>query len=611
MAPPIANATTTLSYPLYACSFDPSDPSRLVVGGGGGAGRSGVGNKITLLDASNSNELTQVAEIDLSKDEDNVTRLVVGPQKGKTTLVYAGANSTIEDQKKGRNQHFRVFGIETTGTGNESKIAEISRASLFQGKEKETYQRLMRLSRQYPGHLQLGAVATGLAKDAEIIVFNTSSVSPPTVIGAFPTKNEAVDIDIIQTGTKEYSFAFCDAHDVFVKKIGPKADTEEAECIYITPASRSLERPTVPKFRAFRWLTPELLLMLTNISHTGGAVLQILRLPKSGKGQARIVRSHRLPSNITMGTGLAVCNLSPPSSPTEVQGYTQFVIAVAGQDQSILLFKVDLQMESNVSMVNHIKHLRTFKQVHPLQITDLAFSEFAVPTGPITDATPQQHLKLASVAVGNTVVVHALPLSPVPLSAPGSQSKKRRYALAISSEGLLGLSTIATVLLVLLASIVIQSVLEIRGSSPPLLGMQDYVPIVWQEALGRPYQFPQGYSEQLKMREARTIGFHQDGSPLPIADVISSAKIAAGTGGVVYIHDSDETTGLKLHVHEEEEKHNHEGKMWDELSPAQQELWKRKLKEAGHWAEEYGETLFKGCFWGEVAGAVGRAVVGG
>lgn len=46
MAPLILSAKVTLSYPLCACDFDPVDSTRLVVGGGGGAGRSGVGNKI-------------------------------------------------------------------------------------------------------------------------------------------------------------------------------------------------------------------------------------------------------------------------------------------------------------------------------------------------------------------------------------------------------------------------------------------------------------------------------------------------------------------------------------------------------------------------------------
>jgi len=42
----LASAKTTLSYPLYACDFDPKDAKTFVVGGGGGAGKSGVGNKI-------------------------------------------------------------------------------------------------------------------------------------------------------------------------------------------------------------------------------------------------------------------------------------------------------------------------------------------------------------------------------------------------------------------------------------------------------------------------------------------------------------------------------------------------------------------------------------
>lgn len=49
MAPPIPFSKLTLSYPVYACDFDPSDSSVLVAGGGGGAGRNGVGNKIVSL----------------------------------------------------------------------------------------------------------------------------------------------------------------------------------------------------------------------------------------------------------------------------------------------------------------------------------------------------------------------------------------------------------------------------------------------------------------------------------------------------------------------------------------------------------------------------------
>ena len=46
MAPPFASSNVTLSCPLYACDFDPNNHDFLLVGGGGGEGRSGVGNKI-------------------------------------------------------------------------------------------------------------------------------------------------------------------------------------------------------------------------------------------------------------------------------------------------------------------------------------------------------------------------------------------------------------------------------------------------------------------------------------------------------------------------------------------------------------------------------------
>lgn len=46
MASIVPSSKATLAYPLFACEFDPLDSERLFVGGGGGAGRSGVPNKI-------------------------------------------------------------------------------------------------------------------------------------------------------------------------------------------------------------------------------------------------------------------------------------------------------------------------------------------------------------------------------------------------------------------------------------------------------------------------------------------------------------------------------------------------------------------------------------
>lgn len=46
MAPSVPSAKLTLSCPLFAADFDPRNPGFLLVAGGGGESRTGVGNKI-------------------------------------------------------------------------------------------------------------------------------------------------------------------------------------------------------------------------------------------------------------------------------------------------------------------------------------------------------------------------------------------------------------------------------------------------------------------------------------------------------------------------------------------------------------------------------------
>ena len=101
----------------------------------------------------NPYEIETTVEIDLSRDEDSVTSLAVGQGKAKETLIYAGINSSEQDRVNGKNEHFRVFGLGASSgakkgeKGTTTKISELSRSSLFDGKEKETYQRLVRLSK--------------------------------------------------------------------------------------------------------------------------------------------------------------------------------------------------------------------------------------------------------------------------------------------------------------------------------------------------------------------------------------------------------------------------------------------------------------------------------
>lgn len=69
-------------------------------------------------------------------------------------------------------------------------------------------------------------------------------------------------------------------------------------------------------------------------------------------------------------------------------------------------------------------------------------------------------------------------------------------------------------------------------------------------------------------------------------------------------------TDLSTEVHESPEevlRQDASAKKWEELSKPQQALWREKLKKAGAWSADYGETIFKGVFFSELAGAVGRA----
>ncbi|RDW70050.1 hypothetical protein BP5796_08447 [Coleophoma crateriformis] len=622
----VPSAKLTLSSPLYACDFDPLDSNRLIVGGGGGAGRNGVENKIFVLDTSKSTEVEEVGDIDLQREEDNVTCLAVGQRKGKTTLVYAGVNSSPKDVAQGINEHFRVYGIDaapkakgqTTEAGGKAyQISALSKSSYFEEHSRDIYQRRLRLTRPFPNQPQLGAVSPAFAKDHCIVMFSSpvSISAPPKKIGTLQLDREAEDMDFIQTGANQYTFAYCDEHKIYTKILAPKTDMDAPDCIYTTPGSQDREKPTVPAFRSMRWLTPELLLMLTNIHGNAGAVLQILRVPQEG-GQARVAQSLRLSSSLSKGTGLSVSNLTPPASPEDKQGYSQFVIAVSGNDMSIRLFKVDLQVEGNQSLVSPIKLFRTFNNVHPAAISGLTFSAFTPPSHPVTASTPPQYLKLASVSVANTVVVHTFPLFPVPLSVKKGQSKTPRYVVALPSDNaVFGISIVITMLAVLFGAILTQSILEVRGGVAPYLGASKWMPVHWQEAVGKPYVFPSDYASTLSTpSQAPDSPSPKSGTPSAQTPMLENwfQKIKeSGEDGVIYLQGKEQE--VKAHVLEASHAATalpKGAKSWDELAHGQKEAWKGKLKEAGHWAEGMGETIFKGVLFGELAGAVGAAAAG-
>ncbi|KAI1000430.1 hypothetical protein K3495_g7765 [Podosphaera aphanis] len=483
MAPAVSFASTTLNYPLYACDFDPRDPSKLAVGGGGGTSKTGVGNKITLLDASKGEDLTKVAEIKLSQDDDNPTSLAVG----RDHLIYAGVNSHPSVIKAGQNLHLRVYEakeVETHGN-REIRISEKSKYSLFSKAELDIYQRITRFTRPFSGQAQLGVITTGLAEESEIVLFDTASRQEPKLRTRLRSTRETMDVDLIQISATDYQLAYCDEYAVYTKKIPAVVENEDSDCIYLDapPLDRRVSKSTT--IRALRWLTKDYLILLVNYYGNRGVMLQILGIPSGGKGQGRLAQNIHLPSRVTKATGLTVADLNPPQQPGKFPDQSQFLIAVAGHDKSLYLFRIDATIENGVSKLSNFARFRSFRDVHPLQITAIAFSN---PQSVLADSmfASTRVVRLASVGICNTVAVHTLTLHPIPLAARDDKNKTPRYVVnppfRIATKAN---AAWLSFMIVVLTAIFIQAVFEIRGATPAYLGARERVPLRWQEALRR------------------------------------------------------------------------------------------------------------------------------
>ena len=615
MAPAIPSAEVRLSYPLYAVDFDPQDADRLIVGGGGGAARSGVGNKVSVLGASRADSLQIVSEIELSRDEDSVNTLAIGPRTKNSVLFCAGINSAEADLNKGKNEHFRVFSADlpskTKAGARDPKITELSRTALFSTTDTEAYQRLLRISDK------VGAVATGTTGRAEkpqIAIFDMPSADSkapaPKLRGQLELAKEAMDMDLLKTSDDEYQLLYCNDYDVNTLTIS-KTSTDGPRCVFTMPDDGSVGAKDRPSFRCIRYLTPTFVLAVSNLPKGKGAVLQGFRLPKPedlGKGgnisKARLAIAVRLPKSVSRATGMAVRNLSPPPTPSSEQGDTQFALAVTGQDSSITLYTLEHQTLVNVNLITKLHLVTTLKEVHLGPISGLAFSPFNPPSKPAS--TTPQTLKLASIgSMGNTIIVHTLPLKrhSEPQNTQGEkQSEKQskdRYVLALKSAPpsnttlLIGFALVFVFIAALL-----QGILEVRGLSKPVVGARLVTPSTWhREYYGGIWLKPASRAEVPGLG----LGLEKEG----VQGLGGVWEKYGEMGGKVVLEGHGEE-GVKVEGHDEEV--HGEAKGWEEMHPSQQDAWKARLKRAGHWGEEMGEAVFKGVLFGQIGGVVGAMV---
>lgn len=412
MAPSITSEKITLKYPVYAADFLDSD--RLVVAGGGGEGRSGVGNIITLLDVSKSSskhsdtetEIKQLAELELSRQEDScmslaISRPVVSSTRstdsfsGKpigrgstrsrkkkaaatatavTTdacpMILAGVNSSEKSQLAGKNEHFRIFSISG------SEIVAESRFQLFAPKtpSADSYQRVLRSCGG------IAAVASGGGRTGsgsfEIVVAMASGGNSVDVKRRIKTDVEVSDLDLSKHDT---TLVYCTDKEIFSTQAVTAEEPKKILSFLKTPGT----------IRTIRFVDATRLIAVFNRPQRTGSELLLINIITG-----TIITRRKLHKVIKAVTGLDTVDLRG-----------QCAVAVAGADQSVEVLVVE---------GDKIKPAQTFHEVHPFQISKVTFSPTPPPPPsqtPDDDHDDQNHIiRLATTSIGNTVVVFTLPL---------------------------------------------------------------------------------------------------------------------------------------------------------------------------------------------------------
>ncbi|OJJ48802.1 hypothetical protein ASPZODRAFT_60297 [Penicilliopsis zonata CBS 506.65] len=651
MAPTFASAKLTLSCPLFAADFDPRNQGFLLVGGGGGEGRSGVGNKI-------------IVDIELSRDEDSVTSLAAAYADDDSVVALAGINSSQADQLRGENRHLRSFKIDypqkvanddktndkTEEEASEKKAAPktttpLSQVSLFRSKARkgkaDTYQRILRLS-PWRGaeRARVGVVATGLAPSGEIVFFSATSSSPSStdVVGRIQLGDgeEAEDVDIIDlpddNDTGKFRVAYTNGVDIFTCEISSETRSNvapEVRCVLKTPLL-SGQNQTRPKFRALRFLSPTALLVLRNAPNRTGCELVLVQLPPTtGAGaeitagaSGKIIQRRKLRRAMKMGLGMDVCNLG-----ANEKGEQQSIIAVSGGDQSIEICTVEYypssgrkqgqqqeQLQQQGSSYSKLRLYTTLRDVHPFSMTQLRFSTFTPPTHPITSAVGPQAVRLASVSMGNTVVVHRLPLSPYP---PNSRSS--RYVLhrpGPSQHWETAYSCAVALFMILLACAALQAFTEIRGLTPPHLGATNWLPTRVRDVVARPYMFAHLHPE---LTPSGVPSSSSSSSDIPSVQVphrslrdllrareINAKEIPDGSSAILVTVDG----GNVLVQAGNEQDPRAQARAWEDMPEEDRRVWKQRLVDAGHWTVEEGEHILTGVLFAEYGGLVGDVIRG-
>jgi len=193
----------------------------VVLGGGGGATRSGIKNKLRLYEIGDDRSITQKAEFELEKGEDAPMSMAAHCESAS---IVCGINSTEEELKKGSNENCRVY------TVGESSISPLSTKGTLPEGDLEDYQKVTALS-------QDGSIlAVAGAHDLSLLSFPSLAPAAP------PLKTEKEIYDVALTPS---SLIIATTHQLLVYALPDSSASEKDGQSVPSPREPLVLRKTV------------------------------------------------------------------------------------------------------------------------------------------------------------------------------------------------------------------------------------------------------------------------------------------------------------------------------------------------------------------------------
>ncbi|KAI8376356.1 quinon protein alcohol dehydrogenase-like superfamily [Radiomyces spectabilis] len=311
--------SVSVGIPVFGLGF--TQKNQLVVAGGGGAGRSGIKNKVSSyrIDVRRK-DLEEEASLELSPDEDAPMCLDVHPTDH---VVVAGVNQSKDHMERGDNQNCRALSVSETNIDCQQTIKSMASTNA------DDYQKVVRFS--HDGKL----VATG-ATNGEIHVFKYPEFEAH-MDKVELEKSEILDVDISDDNAK----LACVSRDALrIVRLRGKNAGEIVQTIHAS----SLEKKQKVEFRSFRHgrgYTKEMAFAVVN----GRDRAFVCKFDVYSLEQQKMVKVSNKP--------ITACSLSRDGA----------LLAIATSDLSIILLDA-----------LNMRVLTTLKNAHGFSITSIAIS---------------------------------------------------------------------------------------------------------------------------------------------------------------------------------------------------------------------------------------------